>query len=115
MNVIKREDWTSVFEMTSVDEAFAAFHSIFMHYFDICFSLKRITVRKNNSRKQWVDLNVIKSSQSLKELYKLKQKYPEVTEFYREQRRQHAKLIRSTKSAHYQSRINNSDNPTKEA
>lgn len=96
----QREDWTSVLQETEVDQAFNKFHNIILHYFNINFPLKKVTIR--NSPNRWVNMQIIRSSAELKELNKLKQRFPELNEFYKMKKKEHSKLVTASKKAYYQ-------------
>ena len=110
---INNEDWMSVFRENLLDRAFNNFHQTFLYYFNTNFPLKRIS--NKTSKKSWVNLDVIKSSAALKELYKLKQNHPEMLDYYKLEKKKHTQLVCDTKKSYYQSRICKSENPSKEA
>ena len=108
-NNLKQESWEGVKECTNVNDAFNRFHEIFMFYFNSTFPLKTIKKHKN---KNWVNPEIRNSSAHLKNLFKVKNKYPDL---YREVKKKHSNLIRETKRKFYQSRVNKAPDPVKGA
>ena len=108
-NNLKQESWEGVKECTNVNNAFNRFHEIFMFYFNSTFPLKTIKKHKN---KNWVNPEIRNSSAHLKNLFKVKNKYPDL---YREVKKKHSNLIRETKRKFYQSRVNKAPDPVKGA
>ena len=91
----KQESWEGVKKCTNVNDAFNRFYEIFMFYFNSTFPLKTIKKHKN---KNWVNPEIRNSSAHLKNLFKVKNKYPDL---YREVKKKHSNLIRETKRKFY--------------
>lgn len=111
---LENEDWMSVLRVGCVDQAFSRFHDLFSYYFNLSFPLK-IIKSKTKQRNKWITSEVVKSSMELKDLYKLKAKYPELENFYKMKKKHHSNLVHTTKKVFYQNRIQNADNTTREA
>ena len=109
-----REDWNHVFRLHDTNTAFDKFHETFLHYFNANFPLKKCNL-SNRKEKSWVNDRVRQSSLALKDLFKLKKRYPELTENYKNAKKAHAALVASTKKAYFNNRIHGSDQPVKEA
>lgn len=79
------ENWSSVYECHSLEDSFNTFHKIFLYYFNLSFPLKY--VKSKNTKKKWVNSVIIKSSINLKDLYKLKERYPVLQEYYKNEKK----------------------------
>uniref|UniRef100_A0A6P7HAS5 Uncharacterized protein LOC114348402 n=1 Tax=Diabrotica virgifera virgifera TaxID=50390 RepID=A0A6P7HAS5_DIAVI len=107
------EDWNQVYGILDTNLAFNVFVDIFSYYFNIHFPLqnKRII----NTRKKWVNTEVLLSSSNLKNLHVLSRSCPCLREYYKLEKKKHQKLLCLTKKNYYQNIISLSDNPTKSA
>lgn len=85
-----------------------------MYHFEIRFPERKFSTGLTSDKK-WVNNEVRKSSSYLKDLFFLKNTYPELASLYKEARRKHANLIKKIKREYYQRRIANSDNPSRTA
>nr|CAI5861730.1 unnamed protein product [Callosobruchus analis] len=109
---ICNENWSALYNMSDVDSAFSYFHRIFSYHFEINFPLCRYrTLPKSNNT--WINYEVKKSSEQLKDFYLVAKFCPEYNQRYREMKSKHKKLITETKRNFYQDRILSSSNITK--
>ena len=110
---IQSEKWLSVYSENNADSCFNIFHEIFMLYFEKHFPKKVYTNKKNY--KNWVTNEIRQSSINLKKLFSLKNNDKNKIESYKELKRKHLSLIRTTKQTYYQNQIMNSKNFSKTA
>ena len=113
-SAIEKEDWSDLYRLNDIDEAYDYFHKIFLYYFNIHFPLRK-RYKNNNNNKAWVNDEVKVSSRNLKDLHMIKKMYPEVLPIYLNAKKVHAVLVENTKKQYYQNKIINSDNPSKVA
>jgi Reverse transcriptase (RNA-dependent DNA polymerase) len=97
----------------TVDAAFEYFSDTFNWYFEIHFPKRK----KNNKtkKKSWVTNDIVESSNKLKDLYRMKSEFPDLQEIYKCQKKNHELLVNASKKLFYQTKIDNSDNPSRTA
>lgn len=111
---LKNENWSEIYNLSDMDEAYDYFHKIFLYHFNTYFPERRY-FKTNNSDKRWVSNEVRVSSTNLRDLYKLKNSYSDLTPYYIVAKAKHTALVKETKKEYYQNKIKNSDNPGKAA
>ena len=84
-----------------------------MSYFNKHSPLKKCYLKSSN--KEWVNEDIKNSSRNLKILFEQKKDNQKMTEAYRETKRKHFNLIKTTKKKYYQNRIMNSSNYSRTA
>lgn len=94
------EDWAPVYLETDTDSAYEAFLRIFIYYFDAHFPLKRKIIKAGqSSSKSWITSEIRESSVRLRDLFRLKCKYPILGEQYKSEKRKHSNLVLQSKKA----------------
>ena len=111
---IQNEDWSDLYHINDINSALDYFLYTFLYYFNVHFP-KRKYDKNNKHDKNWVNDSVKASSLKLKDLFVLKNTYPDLKSTYKIEKKKHNILINSTKKLYYQNKINNSDNPTRSA
>lgn len=111
---LQDENWCCLYTISEPNLAFNYFFETFMYYFNYHFPERRYYVNIINNKK-WVNDTVRSSSTYLKDLFILKNIYPDLTSAYTEAKRKHSNLINKTKKEYYQSKIDNSNNPARAA
>ena len=78
------------------------------------FPLKRKIIKDSQpSSKSWITSEVRESSVRLRDLFRLKCKYPIFGEQYKSERRKHSNLVLQSRRSYYRSKILDSDNAIK--
>nr|CAH7726507.1 unnamed protein product [Callosobruchus chinensis] len=108
---LEAEDWLQVFSSSDFQQAFQSFYSSLLYYFEISFPKRRRFVKPD--KKNWINNDVIKSSIYLKDLFVMKNNYPELVPAYEQAKRKHSDLVKSTKKGFYRERIMSSSDNTK--
>lgn len=111
VNDIFLENWSELYSITDIDNAFKYFHEVIMYYYNMHFPLRKHS--KNTNCKSWVNDSIRSSSRQLKDLYILFKNLPEYKEEYLKAKKQHRILVDTTKKLFYQNKILNSGNSTK--
>lgn len=107
------EDWNELYGILDTNLAFTNFINIFTFYFNVHFPLiTRQSVKRNT---KWINNDVRRSSTNLKNLHALSRTFPELRDYYKDQKKDHLNLLKATRKKHYQNVIEKSDNPTKSA
>lgn len=109
------QDWSMLYALENINEAFNLFFSVFFGHFDRHFPVTKCYKRGTDVNKKWITPEVKNSSSALKDLYKLSRDYPFLKESYNVAKRKHNSLVKHAKRAYYQSKIFSSANPGKMA
>ncbi|KAG8325917.1 hypothetical protein J6590_108710 [Homalodisca vitripennis] len=63
---LEKQDWTELYQ-SSVEDKFLYFYNLLKYYFDLHFSLTKIT--KGNQNKEWVDDEIVNEHDKLIDMY----------------------------------------------
>lgn len=108
---LQHENWSSLYAFRDIDSAFSYFFDVFYYHFGVNFPLIRKYI--NTRTKKWINDEVKSSSASLKDLFVLSKIYPELRQLYKQAKREHRRLVGSTKRAFYQQKIDRAANPSR--
>ena len=113
MNFIQSESWESVFSELHPDRCFNNFFLIFVHYFELCFPLKRYLSKTSFQQEKWITPELIKIKDKLNMYYKLSNNYPECKQTHKEYQHFYLQQLQKAKQAFYDQQINLADNKNK--
>lgn len=102
------EDWSDLYSLHNFDEAFGYFYDVLLYSFEVNFPKQIYYAKKNN--KNWIDKNIIQSSQSLRNLFILKNTYTSLIPIYAEAKKRHISLVKNVKRNYYQRQVGNGRN-----
>nr|CAI5866969.1 unnamed protein product [Callosobruchus analis] len=109
LNSKNADDWLQIFSSSDFQQAFQSFYSSLLYYFGISFPKRKSFAKPD--KKNWINNDVIKSSRYLKDLFVMKNNYPELVPAYEQVKRKHSGLVKRTKQGFYRERImSSSDN-----
>lgn len=109
------ETWAEIYNLYTIDEAYQYFYDTFTFYFNKYFPIKKNYSKTNTANKTWVNNEIKISSRKLKDLYGLKNAYPELSVEYKRVKKEHINLVERTKKSFFQNKIINSANPSRAA
>nr|CAI5859660.1 unnamed protein product [Callosobruchus analis] len=92
---LEAEDWLQVFSSSNFQQAFQSFYSSVLYYFEISFPKRKSFVKRD--KKNWINNDVIRSSRYLKDLFVMKNNYPELVPAYEQAKRKHSHLVKRSK------------------
>lgn len=114
-NYLYGETWDELFQVSGVDEKYECFFRTLFYYFDMSFPV--CTSRVKNAPTKWINSDIKKYSQHVKDLYVWYQhtKSPVVYQRYKEERKTYRKYLADYYSCINENRIANSKNKIKTA
>ena len=104
-NALMNEKWVYLDDKKDFNDAFYLFYDTFRFNFDTYFPKRGLCIKNYN--KKWVDVDVVRSSHLLKDLFVFKDVNTVFREGYKNAKKEHVALLNSKKK---QNRIINSDN-----
>lgn len=108
--LLEGESWADVYREREITSSFQQFINILKFYFDIVFP--EATVATRGTKRSWCNNEVKQSSAWLRDLFNLKNRYPQLSNYYNSAKLRHRRLVRETKRRFYQNFIENSSNPS---
>lgn len=112
LNALGSETWTDVLRASDTESKFDLFYETFLRHFCYFFPVRRVQCRGETGR-GWVTHEVKTSSVNLKNMHKLKLKFPVLATQYGKMKTSHNRLVLNSKKSYYSDKILNSDNITK--
>lgn len=111
--MLNNENWNNVLSSNNFTDAFSYFYKTFLSLFNNCFPLKNVTINSNIKKNEWVNNDVKRSSEVVKNWYILQKHYPQLRTVYIDTKRRHNALVKKTKITFYENQIQNSGNKSK--
>ena len=113
LNFIQSESWESVFSELHPDRCFNKFFSNFVHYFELCFPLKRYLSKTSFQQEKWITPELIRMKDKLNMYSELSNNYPEFKQTHKEYQHFYLQQLQKAKQAFYDQQINLADNKNK--